>query len=276
MYISALVGRRVKLGASLVLALSVCWACTSDRGSEGGETQTGDGSGTLGNTETTTDDPSTGDGDGDGNGDGDGDGGDGDGDTGCPENLCDPTYGAFCGEQGERHLCEQDVSGCWVPTGETEACGAECVLGVCCDDWIRGEVECECISNPCLDNDLGVGHFCLPDGQMVQCSDTFGCLVPTNGTPEECSVDSPCDQATGTCGGCNPDDQCFGWSEGTKVCVGGASATCGIVDGCMVETDVVSCANGCFFNIGCCGVAGEPCCQNNCFNGTQCVEGICQ
>ena len=55
-------------------------------------------------------------------------------------------------------------------------------------------------------------------------------------------------------------------------------ATCTVVDGCLVQTEVTQCGNACFFGTGCCGNAGDPCCpqEPSCFDGSACVDDMCQ
>ncbi len=146
--------------------------------------------------------------------------------------------------------CTVDRDGCRVP-GEPTRCEDSCIAGVCCGEF--GGLDCECVSNPCLDNGLGEGWHCVDD-QEVYCFDAFGCIHPSNNTPVDCGANA-CVPETGTCGGCKP-DECYTESEGRKLCAsddGGPikGATCALVDGCMQETMVEECEVGCEYGKGC-------------------------
>ncbi len=198
----------------------------------------------------------------------------------CPDNPCsgsDAGPDGYCEDDTTRVECVMGPDGCPVP-GQMSQCDDACAAGVCCSSSIAGDDPlCECISNECVDHGLGPGTHCLPDGRFLECGE-LSCLRPVNGTPTECEDGLACDASTGTCGGCDPENPCFGWSEGTSVCTGLNAATCAVVDGCMVETDAVQCQQACFFGQGCCGGAGDACCvalQPPCFNGLSCVDDVC-
>jgi hypothetical protein len=200
----------------------------------------------------------------------------------CPDNPCtaaDAGADGYCADDSTRIACVAGPDGCLVP-GESSTCEQRCLLGTCCVESSFDEgVQCDCLSNECLDNGLGEGWHCLPDGRETTCSE-FNCIKPTTGFPRECDPGITCDPATGTCGGCDPNSECFG-REGRTVCAsapGINQATCAVVDGCSVETDVRDCARACVSGTGCCGTAGEPCCRGmtpSCFDGLVCVADVC-
>lgn len=285
---------RPLLLCSFVFALS---ACSSDSGGGGGSGANGGGGGSAGGSAGSAGDAGSGGNGGTGAGQAGGSGGSaqstggsagsggeagGAGATNCPTNEC---YGAdagtdgYCSDEQTRVACVPDADGCLVP-GETTVCAKRCLKGTCCGtSSFDDDPLCECISNPCLDNGFGEGWHCLPDGRTVVCSD-FTCIRPANNTPSDCEAGISCDPGTGTCGGCNPNDQCFGFKEGRKVCAGGLNeATCGLVDGCMVQTNTTACQKACAFGTGCCGANGDPCCKGvspSCFDGLSCVNDVCQ
>lgn len=201
----------------------------------------------------------------------------------CPMNECYRSGAGtdgYCSDDLTRVACSVGPDGCLIP-GETQTCAEQCLKGTCCDNSsFDPDPDCVCISNPCLDNGFGEGWHCLPDGRSVVCSE-FDCIRPANNTPKECEAGTTCDPGTGTCGGCDPSDQCYGFgTEGRKVCAGGLNeATCGLVNGCMVQTNVTACQKACAFGTGCCGGSGDPCCKGvspSCFDGLSCVNDVCQ
>ncbi|MEM9459932.1 MAG: hypothetical protein AAGF11_37500 [Myxococcota bacterium] len=206
-------------------------------------------------------------------------------DTGieCPDNPCtsaDASDMGYCVDGTTLMNCEPGPDGCLVPTVEV-TCEDECLKGICCSNGF-GEPRCSCVSNECIDNGFDEGWHCLPNGQTVRCANTSSCLRPAHNTLEDCPADLACDPSTGTCGGCNPDDPCFGYSEGFELCAsapGLNEATCGLVNGCLTETNVTGCQSACVFGQGCCGGLGDVCCHifdPPCFDGLACVDGTCQ
>ncbi len=187
----------------------------------------------------------------------------------------------YCVDDTTLMTCVPGPDGCPVPAEEV-LCEDECLKGVCCFHGF-GDPKCSCVSNPCIDNGFDEGWHCLPNGQTVRCFEGFDCLTYATGSLEDCPEDQPCEPATGTCGGCDPDNACFAWSEGLQLCAsapGLNEATCGFVDGCLTETNITSCQGMlCVFGQGCCGGPGEPCCNAvspSCSAGLACVDDVCQ
>ncbi len=168
-------------------------------------------------------------------------------------------------------------------TGQPCCTGKKCDAGLGCDSF---KTTCAaCTSNYCVDHGLTSGWHCdAATGKEVQCGlDSFsGCATAY---AQKCATGVTCSAATGTCGGCDPTDQCFEMKEGLKICVPGTGKPTGGVctkqpDGCVTTTGAVECASKtCFFGSGCCGGLGDSCCKGvtpSCRAGSCNAAGTCE
>jgi hypothetical protein len=154
--------------------------------------------------------------------------------------------------------------------------GTTCESGVVCTALPTGDKYCLCDTSLCD----RFGYVC--DGNTsVGCGPTApgSCYVPQ--TKKTCPVDQPCNPATGTCGGCNASDLCYGKADGSFLgCAPYTAQWCRKgTDGCMKqvnETCGLSCVGG--SRQGCCGGEGQMCCSPPsaaCASGLSCAGDKC-
>ncbi len=147
--------------------------------------------------------------------------------------------------------------------------GATCESGLKCTSLPGGHLFCLCDTSLCD----RFGYVC--DGNtQVGCGPTApgSCYVPI--TTKACPADSPCDPATGTCGGCDASDPCAGKADGTFLgCKPFVAQWCRkAADGCAKTVDEkcgIACVGGA--RQGCCGGEGQMCCSPP---GAPCIDGL--
>lgn len=278
---------RVWLISSMVLALTACGSSVGTTGGAGGGHAGGGAGGVQGGTGGAAGGEVTGDA---GNDAADV------ADAACPSNACTgQSAGAVVCDAKNVVTCAIDADGC---AGEavTTACATGCASGACCGE--DGQACCAgstcdpsaacdpfklmcvtCPSNFCQTHGYTKGYYCDPSGSQVRCGlDVFtNCL---DASTKQCMTAAACSSATGTCGGCDPNDPCFGWPVGDKLCSGpGISmVTCQQSGSCVVASTPVTCGTECVSGSGCCGGSGDPCCSGqtpSCMNNLACNGGTC-
>ncbi|MFT3764455.1 MAG: hypothetical protein QM820_02895 [Minicystis sp.] len=155
-------------------------------------------------------------------------------------------------------------------------CNGQCDPGLACIKG-SGQALCVCDFNQCPTFSWG----CVGNTEVYCHADAPGqCPVPIESHP--CPSGMDCDPATGTCGGCDPNDDCFGHADGEFLTCGfgGVSYTCKLdTDGCVkrvAEQCGISCVVGA--HTGCCGGQGQMCCSPPgapCLDGLSCQNGAC-
>jgi hypothetical protein len=215
--------------------------------------------------------------------------------AGCPASACAVDGGSAARCDGKDVVtCGVDTDGCASESVIT-ACAVGCSSGACCGEdgqsccpgsLCGASAGCEhdslmcstCPTNFCQTHGYASGYYCDPSGAEVYCSrDVFSGCDDASTTP--CAA--ACSPATGTCGGCDPKDPCFGFKAGMKVCPNTPNitmTTCEQAGSCVVAGPFVTCQMECEFPSGCCGTSGDPCCIGqtpSCLNNLTCNQGIC-